>query len=55
MGDGVFWLVSVVTRILRLHTATKMDASGVEALIKTSGESPETPNVSECETTRVSG
>ena len=35
--------------------ARPMDASGVEALIKTSGENPETPTVSECETTRVSG
>ena len=35
--------------------ARPMGASGVEALIRTSGESPEAPNVSECETTRVSG
>jgi len=35
--------------------ARPMDASGVEALIKTSGENPEAPAVSECETTRVSG
>jgi diguanylate cyclase (GGDEF)-like protein/PAS domain S-box-containing protein len=35
--------------------ARPMGASGVEALIRTSGESPETPNVSACETTRVSG
>jgi EAL domain-containing protein (putative c-di-GMP-specific phosphodiesterase class I) len=35
--------------------ARPMGAPGVEALIRTSGESPETPNVSECETTRVSG
>jgi hypothetical protein len=27
----------------------------VEALIKTLGENPEAPTVSECETTRVSG
>jgi len=35
--------------------ARPMGASGVEALIRTSGENPETPTVSECETTRVSG
>ncbi len=35
--------------------ARPMGAPGVEALIRTSGESPEAPNVSECETTRVSG
>ena len=35
--------------------ARPMGAPGVEALIRTSGESSETPNVSECETTRVSG
>src|SRR5689334_12708488 len=35
--------------------ARPMDASGVEALIKTLGENPEAPTVSECETTRVSG
>jgi diguanylate cyclase (GGDEF)-like protein/PAS domain S-box-containing protein len=35
--------------------ARPMGASGVEALIRTSGENPEEPNVSECETTRVSG
>jgi diguanylate cyclase (GGDEF)-like protein/PAS domain S-box-containing protein len=32
-----------------------MGASGVEALIRTSGENPDEPAVSECETTRVSG
>jgi len=35
--------------------ARPMGAPGVEALIRTSGESPEAPNVSACETTRVSG
>ena len=35
--------------------ARPMGASGVEALIRTSGENPEAPTVSECETTRVSG
>jgi diguanylate cyclase (GGDEF)-like protein/PAS domain S-box-containing protein len=35
--------------------ARPMGASGVEALIRRSGENPEEPNVSECETTRVSG
>jgi diguanylate cyclase (GGDEF)-like protein/PAS domain S-box-containing protein len=35
--------------------ARPMGAPGVEALIRTSGENPEAPNVSECETTRVSG
>ncbi len=35
--------------------ARPMGAPGVEALIRTSGENPEEPNVSECETTRVSG
>jgi len=37
------------------QVARPMDASGVEALIKTLGENPEAPTVSECETTRVSG
>jgi len=32
-----------------------MGAPGVEALIRTSGENPDEPAVSECETTRVSG
>jgi diguanylate cyclase (GGDEF)-like protein/PAS domain S-box-containing protein len=32
-----------------------MGAIGVEALIRTSGENPDEPAVSECETTRVSG
>jgi diguanylate cyclase (GGDEF)-like protein/PAS domain S-box-containing protein len=35
--------------------ARPMGAPGVEALIRTSGERPEAPNVSACETTRVSG
>jgi diguanylate cyclase (GGDEF)-like protein/PAS domain S-box-containing protein len=35
--------------------ARPMGAPGVEALIRTSGDHPEEPAVSECETTRVSG
>jgi EAL domain-containing protein (putative c-di-GMP-specific phosphodiesterase class I) len=35
--------------------ARPMSASGVEALIRTSGDDPEDSAVSECETTRVSG
>ena len=35
--------------------ARPMGAPGVEAMIRTSGETPEDPAVSECETTRVSG
>ena len=35
--------------------ARPMGAPGVEAMIRTSGETPEEPTVSECETTRVSG
>ena len=35
--------------------ARPMGAPSVEALIRTSGEHPEEPAVSECETTRVSG
>ncbi len=35
--------------------ARPMGAPSVEALIRTSGENPEDPAVSECETTRVSG
>jgi diguanylate cyclase (GGDEF)-like protein/PAS domain S-box-containing protein len=35
--------------------ARPMGGPGVEALIRTSRENPEEPNVSECETTRVSG